>query len=171
MLVNPFWMPYNLYLKWMVLSRVAQMVCAIRPPLSDLRHEIRRVVSEIGAHAVQLDRLDDGLAREACRGRLGAVFARLEDLQAELPDLPRTFADLALLAEVALNWAEKGPDDAMVALDPDRANPDQHFAARLIRGVLAMAGPMQRADVPGEDCACTADEHRRPRSTTDRPSA
>jgi hypothetical protein len=50
------------------------------------------------------------------RWPLRVAFARLEDLQARLPNVPRTFADLVLLAELAYWWARKAPDGKLLAL-------------------------------------------------------
>ena len=107
--------------------------------MSDLGIEIRAVVAEIRAEDALVQQLN-GPAKVTCQQRVAAAFARLEQLQAQLPDEPRTFADLILLAEVAYWWARKAPDGTLLALAND-SNPNEYFAARLIGAVLTMAGP------------------------------
>jgi hypothetical protein len=65
----------------------------------------------------------------------------LRDLQARLPTVPCTFADLIMLAELAYWWAPKGANGKMLALACG-GKPNEHFAARLIDAVLTMAGPL-----------------------------
>ena len=65
----------------------------------NLGDEIRVVVVEIIAQDALVQQLE-GPARIVCRKRLAAAFARLEGLQARLPDVPHTVADLVLLAEL-----------------------------------------------------------------------
>ena len=105
----------------------------------NLGDEIRVVVVEIIAQDALVQQLE-GPARIVCRKRLAAAFARLEGLQARLPNAPRTFADLVLLAELAYWWTPKASDGKLLALAGD-AVPNEHFAARLIAAVLTMAGP------------------------------
>jgi hypothetical protein len=82
----------------------------------------------------------EGPAKLTSQRKIAYAFARLEQLQARLPDVPRTFADLVLLAELAFWWGRKAPDGMLSALARDAA-PNEHFAARLINAVLTMAGP------------------------------
>jgi hypothetical protein len=107
-------------------------------PSNDLGSDIRAVVAEIRAEDELVQQLE-GPAKIVSRKRLAAAFARLEGLQARLPDGPRTFADLVLLAELAYWWAPKASDGKLLALAGD-AIPNEHFAARLIDAVLTMAG-------------------------------
>ena len=85
--------------------------------VADLGSDIRAVVAEIGAQDELVQQLE-GAAKVAGQKRLAAAFARLQDLQARLPNVPHTFADLVL-----------------------DADPNEYFAARLIDAVLTTAGP------------------------------
>jgi hypothetical protein len=107
--------------------------------VADLGSDIRAVVAEIGAQDELVQQLE-GPAKTICQKRLAAAFARFEDLQARLPNVPRTFADLVLLAELAYRWARKAPNGKLSSL-ADGAAPNEYFAARLIDAVLTMAGP------------------------------
>jgi hypothetical protein len=108
---------------------------------SDLASDIRAAVAEISANDALVQQLE-GSAKLTCQRRIADAFARLEELQARLPEVHSTFADLALLAELAYWWARKAPDGKLLALTSG-ANPNEHFAARLIEAVLTMAGPRQ----------------------------
>jgi hypothetical protein len=112
--------------------------------VADLGNDIRAVVAEIRAQDALVQQLD-GPAKLVCQKRIAAAFARLERLQARLPSVPHTFADLVMLAELAYWWARKAPDGTLLALTHG-TYPNEHFAARLIDAVLAMAGPCARVD-------------------------
>ena len=107
--------------------------------VADLGSDIRAVVAEIEAQDELVQQLEDA-GKIAGQKRLAAAFAHLEDLQARLPNVPHTFADLVLLAELAYWWARKAPNGKLLALADD-ASPDEHCAARLIDAVLTTAGP------------------------------
>ena len=114
----------------------------IHPRVADLGSDIRAAVAEIRDQDALVQQLE-GPAKLICQKRIAAAFARLECLQAQLPSVPRTFADLVMLAEIAYWWARKAPDGALLALTHG-TNPNDHFAARLIDAVLTMAGPRAR---------------------------
>jgi len=83
--------------------------------VADLGSDIRAVVAEIGAQDELVQQLE-GAAKVAGQKRLAAAFARLQDLQARLPNVPHT---LVLLAELAYWWARKAPNGKLLALaDP-----------------------------------------------------
>ena len=98
---------------------------------ADLGSDIRAVVAEIEAQDELVQQLEDA-GKIAGQKRLAAAFARLEDLQARLPNVPHTFADLVLLAELAYWWAHKAPNGKLLALASNDADPNEYFAARLM---------------------------------------
>jgi hypothetical protein len=96
--------------------------------------EVRRVVARLAESREATGKLHDGPEFEAANGNIDRWKAKLDELEAQVPNPPRSFNDLVILAEIARAGADVGKDGGMVELDDDDCF--ERPAARLIEAVL-----------------------------------
>jgi hypothetical protein len=106
-------------------------------PLPQLAIDIRGKVGELRAAYARLGPIDDAHASyRAVEAQIKALIGELNDLEAQFPNPPRSFADVAMRAEIALYWTAEENVDALKA----SKEADEVRMGRLIEAVLQFAG-------------------------------
>jgi hypothetical protein len=92
----------------------------------------------IEAHE-RLGPIDDAHAFRVVEAEIKALIGELNALEAQIPNPPRSFADVTMRAEIALYWTAEETVDALKASQASKGQ-DEVRMGRLIEAVLQLAG-------------------------------
>jgi hypothetical protein len=96
-------------------------------------------IGELRAAYERLGPIDEDHAFRAVEAEIKALIGDLNALEAQIPNPPRSFADVAMRAEIALYWTAEETIDALKASQASKEQ-DQVRMGRLIEAVLQLAG-------------------------------
>jgi hypothetical protein len=97
--------------------------------------EVRTVLARLAESRDAAGKLHDwGPEFDAANDKIDRWMAKLDELEAQIPNPPRSYVDLVILAEIARAGADVGGDGRMAELDDNDCF--ERPAARLIEAVL-----------------------------------
>jgi hypothetical protein len=108
-------------------------------PLPQLAIDIRDKIGELRAAYDRLGPIDDAHAFRVVEAEIKALIGELNALDAQIPNPPRSFADVTMRAEIALYWTAEETVDALKASQASKGQ-DEVRMGRLIEAVLQLAG-------------------------------